>query len=53
MESYGERTQTRIFENHANLLAGAIKCQGGPFLGFAQAFSVHILFEKTSRMGSY
>ena len=53
-ESYSERTQTHTFENHANLLAylanwplftlengfqGTIKCQGGPFLGFAHFFS--------------
>ena len=64
IESYGERTQTHIFENHTNLLTylttdccilrtmaqGTIKCKGGPFLGFAQAFSVHVLF---ARMGSY
>ena len=56
--SYGERKQTRTFENHANLLAyltnwplytlengfwGVIKCQGGPFLSFAQAFSALIV----------
>ena len=54
----GERTQTRTFETHANLLAyltnwslytpkngfrGVIKRQGGPFLSYAQAFSVLIV----------
>ena len=58
MESYSERTQTCTFENHANLLTylanrllftlengfqGAIKCQSGPFLGFAQVFSALIV----------
>ena len=53
-ESYSEHTRT--FENHANLLAylanrplftlengfqGTIKCQGSPFLGFAQVFSIY------------
>ena len=56
--SYGERKQTRTFENHANLLAyltnwplytpengfrDVIKRQGGPFLSFAQAFSALIV----------
>ena len=56
--SYGERKQTRTFENHANLLAyltnwplytpengfrDVIKRQGGPFLSFAQAFSARIV----------
>ena len=58
MESYGERTQTHTFENHANLLTylakwplyfpengfqGTIKCQGSPFLVFAQVFSALIV----------
>ena len=57
MARYGECTQTCTFENHANLLAyltnwllctlengfqGIIKCQGGLFLSFAQAFSALI-----------
>ena len=54
----GERTQTRTFENHTNLLAyltnwalytpgngfrGVMKLQGSPFLTFAQAFSALIV----------
>ena len=54
--SYGERTQTYTFKNHANLLAyptnrplhtpkndfrGIIKCQDGPFL----KPSLRLLFE--------
>ena len=61
---YTERTQTRTFENHTNLLAylanwplftlenGTIKCQCSPFLGFAQV-SLHLVFEKTAKTGSY
>ena len=60
-ESYSERTQACTFENHANLLTymanwplftpengfqGAIKHQGGPFLGFAQVFSAVIVQKK-------
>ena len=56
-ESYGEHTQTCTFKTHANLLAylanwplytlgngsqGAIKRQGGSFLGFAQVLSALI-----------
>ena len=74
-ESYSECTQACTFENHANLLTylanwplftpengfqGAIKHQGGPFLGgpflgFAQVFSAVIVKKKTktARMGSY
>jgi len=55
--SYGEHKETHIilFKNHANFTClpgkltavygfqGAIKCQGGPFLGFAKAFSALIV----------
>ena len=58
MASYGELKQTCTFENHDNLLAyltnwppytpengfrGIVKRQSGPFLSFAQAFSVLIV----------
>ena len=32
---------------------GVIKCQGGPFLGFEQAFTAFIVRKKPARMGSY
>ena len=63
-ESYSECTQTRVFENHANLLAylvnwplftpengfqGAVECQGFALL----KFSLCLLFENTARTGSY
>ena len=66
-ESYGERTQIHTFENHANLLAylanwllytpengfqGTIKCQCGPFLGFARFLCAYCL-KKTAGTGSY
>ena len=66
MASYGKRTQTCIFKNHANLLSylanwllyilengiqGNIKHQGGPFPRYAQVFSV-LIVQKTARMGS-
>ena len=61
MVSYGERTQTHTFENHANLLnylanwplytsenvfQGTIKCQHGPFLQALLKPSLCLLFEK-------
>ena len=60
--SYGEGTQTRTFENHANLLAylpnwplytpengflSAIKHKCAPFLGFGQVYSALTLWKKT------
>ena len=64
--SYGH-TQTYKYENYANLLASnwllytpensfqsATKCQGGPFLGFAQVFSAiiaHVNYATTSMGG--
>ena len=62
MASYGKHTQTRTFENHANILKYVANCplyilvngfkalhQGSPFLGFAQVSSALI---ETARRGS-
>ena len=65
MESYGEHTQTRTFENHANLLAYlanhrcTLRRMAFNALLNAKAalsyigFSLRLLFEKVVRTGSY
>ena len=46
------RQTDRLFRPE-NGFQGAMKRQGGPFLGFAQVFSAIIVRKKTARTGSY